>query len=101
MEVRGLITAGADDPGLAERQLLDDGIATTAELSGRTSAMEVYLETLAQRDGTRLPPYVDRLVADRLFPEALMALAASVEAYAPPPTLPDDAPAPIESAAAG
>jgi hypothetical protein len=141
VEVRGLIPAGADDPGLAERQLLDHGIATPAELSGRTSAMEVYAETLAQMDGTRLPTYVDRLMADWLFPEALlgvadakriyrvivdhpamadadrmaflaaleaadapealMALAASVEADAPPPTLPESEPTPIESVAAG
>lgn len=81
VEVRGLIPADAEDPGLAQRQLLDHGIATPAELSGRTSAWQLYTDALMEMAGTRMPGYVDELMAAWQFPEALMAIVESTRVY--------------------
>ncbi len=81
VEGQGLMLAGVEDMGMAQQQLLDHGVATAAELSGRTSAWQLYTEALIEMTGTRMPGYVDEFMAAWQFPEALMAIVESSRTY--------------------
>lgn len=70
----GLVPSGETDLELAERTLLDYGIATPGDLIGRASARSIYHEALAAMDGTAMPAYVNQLMDQWLFPDALQAV---------------------------
>lgn len=89
----GLVPAGVTDLGLAERALIAAGAAEPEDLAGRLSARSLYHDTLAVLDGTTLPDYVEGLMEDWAFDEAVTAIAASrslFERIAEAPSLSDD-----------
>lgn len=77
----GLVPAGESDLGFAERLLTDYGIATQGELSGRASARQIYRESLAAMEGTQMPAYVNDLMEQWSFSEALLAVIEAGKTY--------------------
>jgi hypothetical protein len=77
----GLIPAGEPDLELAERLLVEYGIADEATLSGRASARQIYHDTLASMDGTPMPAYVDTLMGDWAFGDALAGVIDAGRVY--------------------
>jgi hypothetical protein len=77
----GLVPADEPDLELAEQLLLDFGIATLGDLSGRASARRIYHESLAAMEGTPMPAYVNDLMGQWSFSEALLAAIEAGKAY--------------------
>lgn len=79
VEEVGLLPAGAADPELAERLLLDWGIAKPKDLKGRDEARAAYHVLLSVLDG-RQAPFVVRDLLDRWrFGDAGTAIDAATD----------------------
>jgi hypothetical protein len=77
----GLVPGGEPDLEMAERLLLEYGIATVGDLSGRASARQIYHEGLAAMEGSQMPVYVNDLMERWSFSEALLAVIEAGKAY--------------------
>lgn len=89
----GMIPAEQVDLQLAERALINYGIATPEQLAGRFSARTLYHDTLDTMDGATLPAYVDQLMEAWSFDEAVPAILEAKRLYdviADHPTIPED-----------
>ena len=77
----GLMPAGGTDLEVAERTLLEHGIASAGDLATRASARAIYHEALDTMNGTAMPAYVNDLMADWSFSDALPAVVEAGRAY--------------------